>query len=179
MVPAMEDRGRLSIASPMRVFRPGGSGEAGGRSIGFATPAGYVAFDDAGAAVAVDALDATGEIVAAALGDAYAVTVQTRAMTAATANEPVFAMHALERASGRLVSSTPLVLYGTVRRVESIDGFVLVNAGEASAAPSTVDPAPMPAAAMPAIWPIGSIAMALRLAMVSPLWNITPNCQKT
>lgn len=131
LVPAMEDRGRLSITSPMRVFRPGGSGEAGGRSIGFATPAGYVAFDDTGAAVAVDALDATGEIVAAALGDAYAVTVQTRAMTAATANEPVFAMHALERASGRLVASTPLVLYGTVRRVEAIDGFVLVNAGEA------------------------------------------------
>lgn len=122
----LQDRGRLGTRPPLRVYaRSGAQGQRGGLT--FATTTGYAVFDVDGRVVGLDALGQASGVVPAAAGRDHAITLQTRDPGPAQTDGPAFSLHVLDRGSGRLLSSTPISLYGLVRRVEVIDGFALLG----------------------------------------------------
>jgi hypothetical protein len=111
---------------PLRVYEsPTGDG-----GLTFATSAGVAAFDAAGALVGVDVIDSLGRLTPAAASERWLVTVESR-LTLPGVPGPAHVMHVLDRESGKLVSSTPLVLFGAVKEIELIEGVALVHAGDA------------------------------------------------
>ncbi len=126
----LEGRGRLEALEGLRVFETGGTGSEAGGGLTFATGAGIASFDADAKAVAVDAFGAGTRLAPAAGAESVFVTVESRGLRPGVAG-PAHVVHVIERGTGRLVSSTPVMLLGEVKGVEVVDGAVLVGAGDA------------------------------------------------
>lgn len=119
----IETAGRVSSRRDARLIRT----QSG---IAVASEFGLVVVSDRGERVGEDALDAQGNLLLPATAEGTLATIERRATRAAFGGSP-YELHRFDTESAALLDSTALDLPARPEEIAAIDGYLLVNAGEA------------------------------------------------